>query len=126
MEDVSWFLGCCYNWQHTNDGHLTISITQMAKIESILDGFGIAECNATTCSFRSGTIIDRIPHDGVDPDAKPKLTTKPYQYSEVGGGGLNWLKLKTHPNLSVLVSLLSSHLHNASIGHLDTTKHILT
>jgi hypothetical protein len=69
-----------------------------------------------------GAVIHRIPHDGVNPDAKP-LLIKPYQWLV---GGLNLLSHNTRPNITVLASLLSNHLHNASVGHLDAAKYMLS
>jgi hypothetical protein len=88
----------------------------------MLDKFGMADCNATATPFHSGSVIDCIPHDGINPDAKPKLI-KPYQRLV---GGLNWLSLNTRPEIMVLIGLLSSHLHNASVGHLDAAKYVLS
>jgi hypothetical protein len=122
MGDVAWFLGCSYVWQRTDDGRLTVSVTQTAKIESMQEEFGMADSNANATPFRSGAAIDRIPHDGVDPYDKPDII-KPYQRLV---GGLNWLSLNTRPEITVLVSLLSSHLHNASAGHLDAAKYVLS
>jgi hypothetical protein len=78
MGDVAWFLRCSCVWQHITNSKLTVSITQIAKIESILDEFGMADCDATATHFCLGAVIHRIPHDGVNPDAKP-LLIKPYQ-----------------------------------------------
>jgi hypothetical protein len=110
-------------WQRNADGKLTFSITQTAKIEALLDKFGMDDYNATASPYRSGTVIDRIPKDGVDPAHKPKLV-KTYQRLT---GSLHWLSLNTtRPELTVLVSLLSSHLHNPSSGHITPAKHVLS
>jgi hypothetical protein len=55
------------------------------------------------------------------PDKKPHLV-KPYQQLV---GGLNWLSLNSRPELTVLVSLLSSHLQNPSGSHMTAAKHVL-
>jgi hypothetical protein len=108
MGDVSWFLGCS-----DANGKLTISITQTAKIEALLDEFGMDDCNATASPYRS-----------VSPKMarKPKLV-KAYQRLT---GSLNWLSLNTRPELTVLVSLLLSHLHDPSSGHMTAAKHVLS
>ena len=121
MGDVAWFLGCSSVWQRTEDNKLTVSITQTAKIESMLDEFDMADCNATHSPYRSGMVIDRIPKDNLSPEDKPHIV-KPYQRLV---GGLNWLSLNTRPELCVPVSLLSSHLHNPSLGHIDAAKEVL-
>jgi hypothetical protein len=91
MSDIAWFLGCYYTWQHTEDGKLTCSITQMAKVESLLEEFHMDNCNSILTPDQAGLIVDHIPHDGIPPDNK-LLLVKPYQ-SLVSG--LNWLSLNT-------------------------------
>jgi hypothetical protein len=122
MGDVAWFLGCSYVWQCTEDNKLTVSITQTAKIESMLDEFDMSDCNATNSPYCSGMVIDRISKDLLQPDDKPHIV-KPYQQLV---GRLNWLSLCTWPELCVPVSLLSSHLHSPSSGHMDAAKQVLS
>jgi hypothetical protein len=93
MGDVAWFLGKCYDWQHTEDDHVTVSITQMAKIESMLEEFDLIDCNAVRSPYRSGLTMDSIAWDHVPPDNKPEVV-KPYQRLV---GGLNWLAISTRP-----------------------------
>ena len=76
MGEVSWFLGCKYEWEDLDDGRLTVSITQTAKTESILDEHGMSECNSVYSPYRKGLAIDTVPDDGVEPDLKPKLVKK--------------------------------------------------
>jgi hypothetical protein len=122
MGDVAWFLGCSYVWQRDTENKLTVSVTQTAKIESMLEEFGMLDCNATQSPYRSGMVIDRIPKDSLPPEEKQHIV-KPYQRLV---GGLNWLSLNTRPELCVPVSLLSSHLQNPSLGHLEAAKHVLS
>lgn len=121
MGDDAWFLGCYYTWQKTEDGRLTVSVTQTAKIESLLEEHKMDDCNSVPTPYRAGVVIDQLPHDDVPPDNKPHLV-KPYQQLL---GGLNWLSLNTRPDLTVLVSLLSSHLRNPSASHMTAAKHVL-
>jgi hypothetical protein len=78
MGDVAWFLGKCYNWQRTEDDHVTVSITQTAKIESMLEEFDLIDCNAVRSPYRSGLTMDSIARDHVPPDNKPEAV-KPFQ-----------------------------------------------
>jgi hypothetical protein len=45
MGDVAWLLGTCYDWQTNADDNITVSITQTAKIEAMLEDFDM-NCNA--------------------------------------------------------------------------------
>jgi hypothetical protein len=40
MGEVSWFLGCKYEWENLPDGRLTISVTQTAKTEDLIEDHG--------------------------------------------------------------------------------------
>jgi hypothetical protein len=73
MGDVAWFLGKCYDWQRTEDDHVTVSITQTAKIELMLEEFGLIDCNAVRSPYRSGLTMDSIARDHGPPDNKPEV-----------------------------------------------------
>jgi hypothetical protein len=121
MGEVGWFLSKAYELEHLDDGRLCVTITQTAKIESMLDDLGMTDCNPVKSPYWSGFVIDSIPHDGVTPESKQELV-KPYQRAV---GGLNWLATSTRPDLSVCVSLLSQFSHNPSEGHLEAVKHVM-
>jgi hypothetical protein len=53
MGEVSWFLGSKYEWENLPDGRLTVSITQTAKVEEIIDNHGMSECNPVSTPYRS-------------------------------------------------------------------------
>ena len=59
--------------------------------------------------------INRIDHDGVDPQLKQRLV-KEYQ-SLIGG--LNWLSINTRPDINTVYSLLSQFNYNPSQGHFE-------
>jgi hypothetical protein len=118
MGKVSWFLGCKYEWETLPDGRLTVSITQTAKSEELIETHHMTECNPVTSPYRSGFVIDRIPDDGVPVKHKTKLV-KLYQGLV---GGLLWLQRQTRPDLSTSISLLSSYSHNPSAGHYESAK----
>jgi hypothetical protein len=73
MGEVSWFLGCKHERENLPDGRLTVSITQTAKTEDLIEDHGMETCNPVGSPYKSGYIIDNIPDDGIAPDAKPKL-----------------------------------------------------
>jgi hypothetical protein len=121
MGDDAWFLGKCCDWQRTEDDQLTVSITQTAKIKSMLEDFDLVDCNAVRSPYRLGLTMDSIARDHVPPDNKPEVV-KPYQRLV---GGLNWLAISTRPDLAVSVSLLSQFMQDPSKGHLDAGKRVL-
>jgi hypothetical protein len=121
MGEVSWFLGCKYEWENLPDGRLTVSITQTAKSEDLVESHGMEECNPVASPYRSGAVIDRLPEDGLPIEEKMPLVKK-YQ-SLVGG--LLWIQRHTRPNISTAVSLLSSYSHNPSHSHYDSAKRVL-
>jgi hypothetical protein len=121
MGEVSWFLGCKYEWEDLPDGRLTVSITQTAKSEELIETHNMEDCNAVASPYRSGFVIDRIPDDGVPADQKIRFT-KRYQGLV---GGLLWLQRHTRPDISTAVSLLSSYSHNPSVGHYESAKRVL-
>jgi hypothetical protein len=84
MGEVSWFLGCKYEWENLPDyGHLTISITQTAKVEDLIESHGMEECNPVASPYCSGFIMDGILDDGIPGEEKVVLVKK--NQSQVGG-----------------------------------------
>ena len=73
MGTVTWFLGCLYVWDALPDGRLTVHISQTAKIEAMLQQFGLEDSNPVTNIFWSGFAIDRIEPDGLEPHQKLTL-----------------------------------------------------
>jgi hypothetical protein len=97
---------------------LTVSITQTAKIEELIDTHGMLECNPVSSSpYCSGFAIDQIPPDNIPVEDKVTLVKK-YQ-SLVGG--LLWVQMHTRPEISTAVSPLCSHRIRAT-QRLPTTK----
>jgi hypothetical protein len=120
MGEVSWFLCCKYEW-NLPDGRLTVSITQTAKSEDLIESHGMEDCNPVSSPYKSGLVIDRIPNEGV-PVKEKMILVKKYQ-SLIGG--LMWLQRHTRPDISTSVSLLSSYSHNPSHGHYESGKRVL-
>jgi hypothetical protein len=122
MGEVSWFLGCKYKWEYLPDGRLTVSITQTAKTEDIIDDHGMTDCNPVGSPYQSGHTIDNsIPDDGTAVAEKPKLVKK-FQ-SLVGG--LLWVQRQSRPDISAVTHLLSWHTHKPSYGHYEAAKRVL-
>jgi hypothetical protein len=124
MGDLSYYLGVHYDWQTTKDGRLTVHLSQEGHIYKMLENNNMRSTDShfpVSTPYRSGTPIDRIPHDGVTPEQKPQLVSS---YQSIVGG-LNWLSLSTQPDITTAVTLLASHLHNPSNGHLEAAQHVL-
>jgi hypothetical protein len=121
MGEVSWFLGCKYEWEELPDGRLTASITQTAKTEDLIETHGMVDCNPVASLYRSGHTIDNIVKDEVPVERKVPLVKK-YQ-SLVGG--LLWLQCQSRPDISAVTHLLAQHCHVPSAGHYEAAKRVL-
>jgi len=121
MGAVSWYLGVYYEWSKTTDGRLSVHLSQESHVHKLLDKEQLVDCNPASTPYRSGTPIDRIPHDGVSPARKPALIKR---YQSVLGGCV-WLSTNTRPDITACVSLLASHIQNPSEGHLQAARHLL-
>jgi hypothetical protein len=124
MGDLLYYLGVHYDWQTTKDGRLTVHLSQEGHIYKMLENNNMRSTDShfpVSTPYRSGTPIDRIPHDGVTPEQKPQLVSS---YQSIVGS-LNWLSLSTRPDITTAVTLLASHLHNPSNGHLEAAQHVL-
>jgi hypothetical protein len=121
MGEVSWFLGCKYEWEKLPDGRLTVSITQTAKAEDLIETHGMVDCNPVSSPYRSGYTIDKIADNGLQVEHKNQLVTK-YQ-SLVGG--LLWLQRKSRPDIAAVTHLLAQRSLNPSAGHYEAAKRVL-
>jgi hypothetical protein len=100
MGDLSYYLGVHYDWQTTEDGRLTVHLSQEGHIYKMLENNNMRSTDShfpVSTPYRSGTPIDRIPHDGATPEQKPQLVSS---YQSIVGG-LNWLSLSTRPDITM-------------------------
>ena len=124
MGPLSYYLGVHYVWDRTPDGRLTVHCSQAGHDCQVLEKRGMDSPDShhpVKTPFRSGLVIDSLPHDGVDPKDKPTLVT---QFQSIVGS-LNWLSTSTRPDITAVTSLLASHLPNPSQGHVESAKHVL-
>jgi hypothetical protein len=123
MGQVSHFLGIEFAWQHRDDGHLTVTLTQQSLVETLIDSLGYNNLSSSTyvTPYRSGLPINAIPCDNLPQSQRDALRL---QYQSLVGS-LNWLARTTRPNLSTVVSLLAQHQSNPSTGHLDAAKYVV-
>ena len=85
MGTVSWFLGQAYEWFTTSNNRVIYHISQEAFVKQLLERNKLMECKPSRTPNRLGYVIDRVPHDGIDPLQKPELV-KAFQQIL---GGLN-------------------------------------
>jgi hypothetical protein len=123
MGQVSHFLGIEFTWKHHSDGHLSVCLTSQSFTKTLIDSLGLQSSSVSsfTTPFRSGLVIDSIPHQEMDSESRDKLRL---QYQSLVGS-LNWLAHTTCPDLSTVVSLLAQHQNNPSQGHLDAANYVV-
>jgi len=117
MGQVSHFWGIEFTWKHHSDGNLSVCLTQQSFIETLVDSLGFSQASTShyTTPYRSGMVIDSIPHQDMSSDDQDKLRLN---YQSIAGS-LNWLAHTTQPDLSTVVSLLAQHQNNPSCGQLE-------
>jgi hypothetical protein len=89
MGQVSHFLGIRFTWEHHDNGHLTISLTQQSFPEDLIESFGFSLASISTflTPYHLGLSIDSVLHENMSPTDRDALQLN-YQ-SLVGS--LNWL-----------------------------------
>lgn len=119
MGPVSYFLGCRYIWYKDENLGQCCHISQPGFIESMLNKFGLLECNPEKSPYRSGLPIDQIPRDSTQPEDKKGLC----QLFQSMMGCLTWASINTRLDIAVATSLLSQL--NPSEGHITAAKHVM-
>ena len=122
MGQADWYLGMRLDWGKDNNGNPTCFLSQDAYVQHIVNTMKLSQANTNVkmTPYRSGFPIDSIPHQEYSENDQKKLT-KLYQ-SFVGM--LNWLAISTRPDISPVVSLLSTYNSKPSKGHLDAARHV--
>jgi hypothetical protein len=70
--------------------------------------------------FWSGLPVDAIPEIDMTSEDRAPLITKMQSWL----GMKNWLQMCTRPDLATIFSLLATHMHKPSPGHLTVVKHV--
>jgi hypothetical protein len=75
MGQVSHFLGIEFTWEHHDDGHLTVSLTQQSFAEDLIEslGFSLASISTFLTPYRSGLSIDSVLHENMSPTDRDAL-----------------------------------------------------
>jgi hypothetical protein len=122
LSDAKWYLGMKFDWHTSSDGSVTCRIYQEGYAATIVEEMGLSMANKCPqmTPFRSGLPVDTIPHLDMSLESRAPLTAKMQSWL----GMINWLQMCTRPDLATIFSLLSSHMHCPSPGHLDAVKHV--
>jgi len=100
-----------------------VTLSQQSFAKNLIDSmnYSSASTSSYVTPYQSGLAIDSIPVSPLSSTKQDKLRL--YYQSLVGS--LNWLAHTTHPDLSMVVSLLAQHQSTPSQGHLDVALHVI-
>jgi len=99
----------------------TISLSQPGYIESILDQFGMTECNPALMPMDEG----QKPSAQMSLDTpEGKLEMRNYPYHKLVGK-LLYLAIATQPDIAYVVGVLCCFIKNPGIEHWNTAKRVL-
>lgn len=101
MGQGSQFLGIEFTWEHHNDGHLTVRLTQQLFAEDLIEALGFASASISTflTPYHLGLPIDSVLHENMSPADNDALRLNYQQLV----GSLNWLAHTIQPDLSTVV-----------------------
>ena len=116
MGDTSRFLVQNYDWYTDSDGKVSCPIFQQAFVEQIIERFKLKHCKSARIPYQLGLKFDQIDHDDL-----PKFEKEDFikEYQTIFGC-LNWLSIKTRPNIITACSLLSQFNSNPLAGHMES------
>jgi hypothetical protein len=95
-------------------------LSQEGYVVAIVKEMGLTSANKCPLMtpFHSGLPGDAIPHEDMTPEERACLIAK----RQCWMGMINWLQQCTHPDLATIFSLLATHMHCISPGHLEAAK----
>lgn len=101
---------------------VTCRISQEGYAAAIVEEMGLSNANKSPLMtpFRSGLPIDTIPSIDMSAEERAPLTAKMQSWL----GMINWLQMCTRPDLATIFSLLATHMHKPSPGHIEAVKHL--
>jgi hypothetical protein len=122
LGEAEWFLGMKFDWSHLNDGSVQCRISQEGYTATIAREMGLttANKNPLMTPFRSGLPVDTIPSEDMSPETRAPLITKMQSWL----GMINWLQMCTRPDLATIFTLLATHMHSPSPGHIEAVKYL--
>jgi hypothetical protein len=122
LGEAEWFLGMKFDWSYQNDGTLHCRISQEGYATTIANEMGLSSVNQNPLMtpLRSGLPVDSIPTVDMSPEARAPLITKMQSWL----GMINWLQMCTRPDFATIFTLLATHMHSPSPGHIDAVKYL--
>jgi len=122
LSNDEWYIGIKFDWHKFLDGTISCRLSQEGYATAIVEKMGLTSANQwpTMTPFRFGLPVDTVPHVEMTPDKRAPLIAK----MQCWMGMLNWLQQCTLPDLAMIFSLLASHMHCPSPGHLDAAKYV--
>jgi len=122
LGEAEWFLGMKFDWVHSSNGSIQCRISQEGNAAAIVDEMGLSQANKSPLMtpFHSGFPVDTIPLVDMSSEDCAPLTAKMQSWL----GVINWLQMCTHPDLATIFSLLATHMHHPSPGHIESIKYV--
>ena len=93
-----------------------ITISQKSYLETVLDRFGMTDCNPVTTPLETGKRFQRLR------DGEETVDLKQYQAAI---GSLNYAAIATRPDLSLAIGMLSQHMVSPGKDHWSGVKRVL-
>jgi hypothetical protein len=111
-----------FDWSHSKDGTISCRISQEGYAATIANEMGLSTANKSPLMtpFRSGFPVDTIPHIDMPPGQRAPLIKTMQSWL----GMINWLQMCTRPDLATIFSLLATHMHSPSPGHIEAVKYV--
>jgi len=122
MGEAEWFLGMKFDWSHSSDGNVHCRLSQEGYAATIVKEMGLTNSNKAPLMtpYRSGLPIDTIPHVEMSAEERAPLVAKMQSWL----GMMNWLQMCTRPDLATVFSLVATHMHKPSPGHIEAVKYV--
>ena len=117
-EDPNWLMGFKLI-ENCNEG--TIAIDHSLYIDTILQRFGMENCNPTRTPLDPGTLLstDDCP---TTKDKKAVMMNVPYRELI---GALTWIAVVSHPDIAFMTTYLAWFNANPGLTHWKAAKHVL-
>ncbi len=121
LGDAEWYIGIKFDWHRFPDGTVSCRLSQEGYAAAIVEEMGLSSANKSPLMtpFRSGLPVDTIPHIEMTHEERAPLIAKMQSWM----GMINWLQQCTRPDLATIFSLLATHMHCPSPGHLEAAKY---
>ena len=121
-DSLDWFLGMKFDWLEIDEA-LKCHIHQEAFILDIVKRYNLMDFNKSTRAtpFRSGFPVNNIAPSTLSSNEQTILLK---QYQQIIGD-LNWLSISTRPNITTIVSLLTTKTQSPAPAHYDSALHVM-